>query len=211
MAYKFDIQASGNYSKGRPGPPRFIVIHHWGIDRQRHDNVARYLCRAGGNSSAHYVASAGRVTQLVDPDNRAWHAGRGGNPYGIGIECRPECTPDDFNTVAELIAELRRRYGPLPLHGHKDYMATACPGRWYPRLAELSALADQKTKGTKPAPAPAKPATPAKPAAPARPDLEALATEVIRGRYGNGAERKRRLGPNYAAVQAIVNRRLRGR
>lgn len=36
-------------------------------------------------------------------------------------------------------------------------------------------------------------------------DIEALAQAVIRGEYGNGAERRRRLGANYAAVQARVN------
>lgn len=36
-------------------------------------------------------------------------------------------------------------------------------------------------------------------------DIEALAQAVIRGEYGNGEERKRRLGSNYAAVQARVN------
>lgn len=39
-------------------------------------------------------------------------------------------------------------------------------------------------------------------------DLNALADAVIRGEYGNGAERQRRLGSNYAAVQAIVNRKM---
>ena len=33
---------------------------------------------------------------------------------------------------------------------------------------------------------------------------------VIAGKYGNGQERRRRLGSNYAAVQAIVNKRLLG-
>lgn len=39
-------------------------------------------------------------------------------------------------------------------------------------------------------------------------DLNALADAVIRGEYGNGAERQRRLGSNYASVQAIVNRKM---
>lgn len=39
-------------------------------------------------------------------------------------------------------------------------------------------------------------------------DLNALADAVIRGEYGNGEERQRRLGANYEAVQAIVNRKL---
>ena len=39
-------------------------------------------------------------------------------------------------------------------------------------------------------------------------DISALADAVMRGDYGNGDERKRRLGSNYSAVQAEVNRRL---
>ena len=39
-------------------------------------------------------------------------------------------------------------------------------------------------------------------------DYEALATATIRGDYGNGAERKRRLGSLYDAVQARVNEML---
>lgn len=39
-------------------------------------------------------------------------------------------------------------------------------------------------------------------------DVDALARAVIRGDYGNGAERKRRLGSLYGAVQARVNEML---
>lgn len=47
---------------------------------------------------------------------------------------------------------------------------------------------------------------PAKPApAPAAPSIDSLAQAVIRGEYGVGDERRRRLGNNYAAVQARVN------
>lgn len=42
-------------------------------------------------------------------------------------------------------------------------------------------------------------------AASPQPDVEALARAVIRGEYGNGEERKRRLGSLYDAVQARVN------
>lgn len=154
-----DTQWSPNFSSGRPaGDPNQIVIHHWGIDGQSHEGVARYLAREDGNTSAHYVASAGRVTQLVHDYDRAWHAGASGNPRGIGIECRPEMSAGDFETVARLIAAIRAEWGPLPLVGHKDHMNTACPGRWYPRLSELSARADAINRGQT--------TTPAKPAAP---------------------------------------------
>ena len=39
-------------------------------------------------------------------------------------------------------------------------------------------------------------------------DMDSLARAVIRGDYGNGEERKRRLGANYAVVQARVNELL---
>lgn len=39
-------------------------------------------------------------------------------------------------------------------------------------------------------------------------DIDALARAVIRGDYGNGEERKRRLGANYATVQKKVNEML---
>lgn len=39
-------------------------------------------------------------------------------------------------------------------------------------------------------------------------DIDSLARAVICGDYGNGEERKRRLGANYAAVQARVNELL---
>lgn len=131
---------SPNYTPGRAVPVRGIVIHHWGADGQDHDSVAGYLARANGNTSAHYVASAGRVTQLVSDANTAWHC-PGMNAGGIGIECRPECSDGDFETVAQLIAAIRAEWGYLPLSGHQDHYATACPGRWEARLEELDARA----------------------------------------------------------------------
>ena len=46
------------------------------------------------------------------------------------------------------------------------------------------------------------------PAKPAAPNIDAPADAVIRGDYGNGDERKRRLGNLYGAVQARVNQKL---
>ena len=65
--------------------------------------------------------------------------------------------------------------------------------------------------------APAKPAAPAAPAAPAKPaaslkPLDEIAKLVIRGNYGNGEERKKRLtaeGYDYAQVQKRVNEMLK--
>ena len=135
------------YKEGRNAKISFIVIHHWGADGQTFGGVVKYLCRAGGNSSAHYVVESGKVACLVDPKNTAWHAGPKGNPGGIGIECRPEMSQGDLETVAELIANLRKTYGNLPLYPHKKYMATACPGRWEGKLAWLDKRAETIRNG----------------------------------------------------------------
>ena len=136
-----DTNWSNNCDPGRPyGDPLGIVIHHWGVDGQTHDNVAAYLARPDGNSSAHYVASGNRVTQIVHDYDRAWHC-KGNNARTIGIECRPECSADDFETVAQLIAAIRDEWGDLPLSGHQDHFPTSCPGRWQARLGELDARA----------------------------------------------------------------------
>ena len=75
--------------------------------------------------------------------------------------------------------------------------------------------AAEKAAAPTPRPAGQAPAAPAaKPAgqAPAPSSIDEIAKEVIRGNYGNGEERKRRLaaaGYNYEQVQKRVNEMLR--
>lgn len=140
MAYTYITQySSPNYTPaentprvyGGPRQVAGITIHHWGADGQTFQGVVNYLCRRGGNTSAHYVVEAGQVACIVDPDDTAWHAGHStGNRTTIGIECRPEATDQDYETVAELVRDLRAVYGPIRLYGHRDWKNTACPGRW---------------------------------------------------------------------------------
>jgi hypothetical protein len=121
-----------------------IVIHHWGALGQTHDGVVNFFVNGPGETSAHFVASAGRINCLVSPLDAAWHSGNAvGNATTIGIECRPEATDADYATVAELVAWLRAEYGPLPLTPHKQWQSTACPGVW--NLARIDALASAST------------------------------------------------------------------
>jgi len=126
-----------------------IVIHHWGLTGQTHDGVVNFFCSTGpGETSAHFVVSAGRINCIVSPVDAAWHC-PGKNATTIGIECRPEATDADYATVAELVRYLRDQYGPLPLSKHRDWYATACPGVWdiarIDRLAGSAAIAPQGT------------------------------------------------------------------
>ena len=77
----------------------------------------------------------------------------------------------------------------------------------------------QKLVDAKLNPKPATPATPAKkpepvkPATPAKKSNDEIATEVIRGDWGNGSDRKTRLekaGYNYDAIQKLVDAKLNG-
>lgn len=93
--------------------------------------------------------------------------------------------------------------------GHKHFSSTECPAslagsQHAAYMARAQYWYDHMT-GSKPAPAKPSPATPKpKPSV----NTDALADAVIRGDYGNGEERKRRLGANYAAVQKRVNEKL---
>jgi len=128
---------------GRARTIEGIVIHHWGVFGQQHDDVVKFFVSGPGATSAHFVVSAGRIDCLVSPQDAAWHSGNAvGNATTIGIECRPEATDEDYATVAELVSFLRSQYGPLPLSPHRQWNATACPGIWdLPRIDRLAGSA----------------------------------------------------------------------
>lgn len=133
-----------------------IIIHHWGSDGQKFDNVVSWLCNPRAGVSAHFVVESGKAACLVDWSNAAWHGGsKGVNTTSIGIECRPECTSGDMDTTAQVVAMIWKGYGKkLPLYGHKDFAATACPGRYYTRLKELFSLAEKYYQGENQVPTP---------------------------------------------------------
>ncbi|MDD7505539.1 MAG: N-acetylmuramoyl-L-alanine amidase, partial [Actinomycetaceae bacterium] len=168
------------------------------------------------------VDSNGRIGQLVWDRDTAWHAGNWeANCTSIGIEHannhvgNPWTISDaTLENGAHLVAALCRYYKlgrpqwGKNVFGHKHFAATSCPGEiagsqnskymtraqyWY----------DHMTSGKTPAPTAKSASTPST-------DIDALADAVIRGEYGNGGERKQRLGANYTAVQKRVNEKLSG-
>lgn len=217
MSYQYLTQYDAAcLTPGRPYGIDAITIHWWD-DPAAHptfDGVIGGFVSGARKTSAHYVAEAGRVACLVDPDDRAWACGdgvdvnSGGNDRSISIECNPRQSDGDYDTIAQLIADLRATYGDLPLYPHRHWSATGCPGTY--DLARLDRLARAK-RGQKPATsAPAHPA-PAPAPAPARKDIDTVAREVIAGQWGNDPERARKLraaGYDANAVQARVNQML---
>ena len=128
----------------RPQSSPGIVIHWWGEPSgQSHQQVVDHL--AGSNtiwSSAHYVVSGDRVTQLVSLDDTAFHAGVYDiNAQSVGIECRPEMDDATVDRVRDLVTRLRSRYGALWLEPHKAFSSTDCPGTYMDKIPELKVLA----------------------------------------------------------------------
>ena len=127
---------------GTPRRIESITIHHWGSFGQTHDGVLDWFCnpRSSVGTSAHYVVSDGRANCIVSPLDASWAAGNAyGNATSIHIECRPEATDGDYDTVADVVRQLRALYGDLPLRPHNSWTPTSCPGQW--DLARIDAIA----------------------------------------------------------------------
>lgn len=155
MAYDFITSIDSpnfGYPTGTRGQndPKYIIIHHWGADGYSYDGVVNGLCRPNG-VSAHAVLMDGKVTCIVNYNDAAYHAGsKYYNTHSIGIECRPEMTEGDLKTLAEYIGgDLWKKYGKLPLIGHKDVASTACPGRYYNMLGTIKSMAEAVYAGQK--------------------------------------------------------------
>ena len=122
-----------------------IAIHWWDDPAKNpsFEGVVNLLCNPAREASAHYVATGTgrRVACLVSPNDNSW-ATNSANPYTISIECDPRCRDEDYDVVAELIADIRSAYGDLPLMAHRDVVATRCPGDY--DLGRLDQLARTK-------------------------------------------------------------------
>lgn len=134
--------AGGNTKKA-------IVIHWWGDPSQNPtaEGVVNWLCNPASQVSAHFVitGTGRKVWQLVNDNDRAWHAAAG-NSSTFGLELDPRCRNEDYDVAAEVIADLWRAYGKLPLQPHKRWVNTACPGNY--DLGRLQREAEAKFNGT---------------------------------------------------------------
>lgn len=112
-----------------------ILIHWWGDPAQNPtlEGVVNHLKNPapGGDPkkavSAHYVVSDETTVQLAEETDRPWHALQA-NDFAIGIELNPNTPGNTYKTVGELVREIRKRRGNLPLRPHSYYVKTQCPG-----------------------------------------------------------------------------------
>lgn len=117
--------------------PHLIVLHHTAMDSA--EAALARLCAPSAAVSAHYlICGDGRILQLVDEDQRAWHAGVGEwagqddiNSRSIGIELdnrgdHPFSDPQ-MRALEALLPGIMARHGipPEAVIGHSDM----APGR----------------------------------------------------------------------------------
>jgi len=127
-----------------------IVVHHldahWDVHRTHEFHNSLGWNGIGYNF---HVAMNGTISLGRGMEFQGAHtnppAGINETTIGIGCEGRfhsmDRTMPDvQFNALVWLIRHLRGIYGNLPIGGHRDLAATACPGQFFP-MAELQRLA----------------------------------------------------------------------
>lgn len=153
-----DWHPSPNFGARRNGLcPSLVVLHYTAMNSA--EAALQRLCDPAFEVSAHYlIGGDGHLWQMVDEENRAWHAGAGEwrgqddiNSRSIGIELdnrgdHPFSNPQ-METLEMLLQQLMQRWAipPEAVIGHSDM----APGRKFdpgpkfdwPRLArqELAA------------------------------------------------------------------------
>lgn len=205
-----------NYKKALNKQNKYIVLHYVGAEGGAEANC-KYFERFYRGASAHYfVGHAGEVWQCVEDSNIAWHCGavkykhkecRNTNSIGIEMCCRKGANGWYFEQATitaaiGLVKELMRKYN-IPVENvirHYDVTGKICPQPYVANNAAWesfkAALVDM--------PAPVEPVV--------NKTIAELAAEVIAGKWGNGADRKKRLkaaGYNYTEVQRAVNKLLK--
>lgn len=162
-----NVGKARGYSNGAVNP----YHEHPGRPGQLTYSMAQYCLRRYTKDGNKY---GWRLTELIkDPfQNVAWHCGNwGANQTSIGIETAGEYSSSDIDDKAlMLVADTLARPwdeelgGGLYIYGHKDWFATACPGRIYDKLNTLIDMTNDVEKWTNalwppqvppPAPAPA--------------------------------------------------------
>ena len=186
--------------------PTRVVVHNTANDASAVNEVA-YMVRNNNEVSFHYAVDDKQVVQGIPENRNAWHSGDGGkgkgNREGIAIEiCYSKSGGAKFTkaeeNAVELIVDILKRYGwgIDKVTKHQDYNGKYCPHRtldlgWDRFIGMIKNKLTPTTKKT----------------------VSELAQEVLQGKWGNGADRKKKLteaGYDYNKVQAEVNKLAKG-
>lgn len=218
------IPHSNKYHK-RTLPVQRVILHHWAGLRGGDTRLANPNQQV---SCTYLIYSDGRINGQVPEEFRPWTSGgwhADNNAITIEIQnSGGQLHGDDnhkdswaisalaFSSLISLLADIAKRHNLTyqiggSLDVHRTFQATACPGGYImARLPEIRDGANDRKGGKTPSPAP----KPPKQDTVASKSLSTLVSETFAGVYGNGDERRRRLGSRYAEVQAAINKQLYG-
>lgn len=196
------------FTAGRPHGVLGLVLHHGATTN--FDGIGATFKTRG--VSAGYGVAPGRVDLYVHDNNTAYHAGVwDANQRYIGIEHvnsngAPEwkISPDTIETSTHLSRDLviRHNLGRLTpfenIFPHGHFTPTFCPGVLKDMISDYSSQVNELLGQTP---------------LPSRKSNDEIASEVMKGLWGNGDDRRRNLqraGYDYNVIQGIVNARING-
>ncbi len=218
LATRYVPASTNNYTQGRRGYKICKITPHHMAGRLSAQRCGELFQNPNRQASSNYgIGYDGEIACYVDEENRAWtSSNRANDCQAITIEVSNSSTGGDWlipdaawNSLVNLCVDICRRYGfRLTYDGtpngsltrHNMFANTNCPGPYLQgRFPELVQVVNSRLDGgNKPEPVNNEKS------------VEELARAVIRGEYGNGDERKNRLGSRYNEVQARVNEILLG-
>lgn len=192
-----NLEFNSNYSAMKE--VEGILLHNSGVSvLQSIEVIHNYHKNKGwaGIGYHYYVRKDGSIYRGRTENMAGAHC-PGVNSISIGI-----CAEGNFNeeimsevqkqAIIELVKDIKSRYNIKWIKGHREILATSCPGANFPLEEIKTAVESEKEPQiTK--------------------SIVDLANEVIAGKYGVGEERKQALGSLYNEVQAKVNEILLGK
>jgi len=119
-----------------------IVLHHldaqWSVQQVHKAHIRKGWNGIGYNFhvAKNGVISLGRGMEFVGSHTKP-PAGINSSMIGIGCEGQYHSVDKvmpraQFDAIIWLVRHLRGIYGDIPIKGHRDLAATACPGRYFP-------------------------------------------------------------------------------
>jgi len=134
----------------RRGQTSRIILHHLAADASVQTVHSWHLQNAWAGIGYHFqVDKGGTIWQGRPIDTIGAHA-QGFNANSIGIACQGDyhraritMPQAQREALVWLLRHLRGIYGNIPISGHRDHMATACPGQFFP-LDEIRKQAESE-------------------------------------------------------------------
>lgn len=193
---------------------RYITIHQTGNTLKGADAIKHArLLENGWKSTWHYTVDDSNIVQHFEDTVQCWHAGDGrgrGNLESIGIELCVNQDGDYMATIrnaVELVAHLCSKYdiSVAGVRQHYEWSKKDCPQQIRAGVegvtwSRFRAMVNDKIKYD------------AIPDVPKQDESTyQLALDVIAGKYGNGATRRKMLGSRFQSVQERVNQIMKDR